>query len=292
VSALDPLYESPATVRPLIEELLKREGASGMMTFAGGEPVAYVLGVPRNDPVWGPNVWIEDAGSAGADGEALREAYATAAGPWVAGGRTRYYVNVPASDETAIEAWFSLGFGLQQIHALREPAPVGFRPTAAAGLTIRREERADAPNIVRLDLMFAAHHAGSPVFSDRAVRTLEQVTAEIKAGMDDLRFTGFVAEHDGRVVGTAVCSALTVSTMHTALMRPANGSYLAYVAVLPDARGLGAGRSLAETVMAWARDEGYAFIAVDWRSANLEASRTWRSLGFRPSFYRLYRSIP
>lgn len=73
--------------------------------------------------------------------------------------------------------------------------------------------------------------------------------------------------------------------------RPASAALLAYAAVLPEARGLGMGRTLGETVIAWARDEAYEWVATDWRSTNLEANRSWVGLGFRPTFHRLHRAI-
>ena len=54
---------------------------------------------------------------------------------------------------------------------------------------------------------------------------------------------------------------------------------------------LGAGRALGDTVLAWARYEGYEAVATDWPSTNLEADRSWRGLGFRPTFRRLHRLI-
>lgn len=71
-------------------------------------------------------------------------------------------------------------------------------------------------------------------------------------------------------------------------MRPVSAGFLAYAAVAPDARGLGAGRTLGDACLVWARDNGYEWVAVDWRSTNLEADRTWRAAGFRPTFYRLF----
>jgi len=71
----------------------------------------------------------------------------------------------------------------------------------------------------------------------------------------------------------------------------AGGVFLGYAAVLPEARGLGAGKALGETVLGWARDAGYAVIATDWRSTNLQADRSWRGLGFRPTFRRLHRYV-
>lgn len=86
------------------------------------------------------------------------------------------------------------------------------------------------------------------------------------------------------------CS-LEQSSTNTSLIRPPRAGFLGYAAVLPEARGLGVGRSLGETILAWGRDAGYQAIATDWRSTNLEADGAWRGLGFRPSFRRLHRTI-
>jgi GNAT superfamily N-acetyltransferase len=66
---------------------------------------------------------------------------------------------------------------------------------------------------------------------------------------------------------------------------------LGYAAVLSGARGLGVGRVLGETVLAWSPDAGYPVVATDWRSTNIQADRSWRGLGFRLTFRRLHRSI-
>ena len=74
-------------------------------------------------------------------------------------------------------------------------------------------------------------------------------------------------------------------------MRPRSCGFLGFASVLPEARGIGAGRALGETVMCWSRDEGYEWVATDWRSTNLAANRSWTALGFKPSFHRLHRAI-
>jgi GNAT superfamily N-acetyltransferase/fructose-specific component phosphotransferase system IIB-like protein len=291
VPALDPVYEDPTAARAEIEALLGRERASGVVVTARGAPSAYVLGTTRPDTRWGPNVWIEDAGSAGNDPEAIREAYAAAAVPWVAAGWTNHYINVPAIDAELVEAWFGLSFGKQHIHALRDAVPADFMPSAAPGLVIRRVERADIPALAELGLVVPRHVAESPVFSYMAQPTLEESLAEAEADFGDPKYTEFAAEHDGRVIGTAVACSLELSPGNTKLMRPRSCGFLGHAAVLPSARGLGAGRALGQAVMAWARDEGYEWVAADWRSTNLSANRTWSGLGFRPSFFRLQRAI-
>lgn len=289
--ALNRAYEAAEAASGLVAEVAGQESASGALAFVDGAPSAYVIGAPRADATWGPNVWVEDAGSAGTDAEAIRRAYAVAAEDWFAAGKTSHYVVVPATDALLVDAWFSLSFGLQHVHALRAPPPADFRPSIPVGLSIRPKERSDLDALAELGLVLPRHVNQSPVFSRLKVPTLHESLAEAQADFADDRFTEFVAEHDGRVVATAVGCSLELSHGNTKMMRPVSAGMLAYVAVLPDARGLGAGRALAETVLAWSRDEGYEWVATDWRSTNLEANRSWRALGFRPTFLRLHRAI-
>jgi ribosomal protein S18 acetylase RimI-like enzyme len=97
--------------------------------------------------------------------------------------------------------------------------------------------------------------------------------------------------HDDQVVGSAVGCALTKSSSNAGLIRPDHAGFLGFAAVLPEARGLGAGRALGETVMHWSHEAGYDCVTTDWRQTNLLSSRTWSRLGFVPTFVRLHRTL-
>ena len=65
--------------------------------------------------------------------------------------------------------------------------------------------------------------------------------------------------------------------------RPSRGSHVATASfmVAPEARGLGVGRALAEWVIAWAREQGYAAIQFNAVvETNTAAVALWRDLGF------------
>jgi GNAT superfamily N-acetyltransferase len=234
---------------------------------------------------------VDDAASAGSDPEAMRLAYAHAAAGWAAAGWMKHYVVTPATDSVIVDAWFRLSFGVQHVHALREPAPAGYEVRARPGLVVRPAERADIDALVALDPVLPSHSAKSPVFSDVTVSSSEDARTDVEEEMADPRFSIQVAEFEGRVVGAATLCPLDVSNGNTLMMRPASAGFLGHAAVAPDARGLGAGRALGDACLVWARDNGYEWVAADWRSTNLEADRTWRAAGFRPSFYRLFRRI-
>lgn len=288
---LDPAYEDAAATRREIEALLAVDGAAGWVAISDGALVGYIIGTAKADATWGRNVWVEPAGHAAVEPSVVRALYAVAADAWATEERFNQHVLVPASDESLVDAWFSLDFGQQHLHAVQEIPPASFGVVPRSELVIRRATRDDIPVLAELELVLPRHMRGAPVFSRLPLQPVGELEAEIGGDFDDPAFTWFVAEHEGRVIGDAIACALAKSSGNSSLIRPAHAGFLGYAAVLPEGRGLGAGRALGETVMAWSRDAGFTSVATDWRSANVEADRSWRALGFRPTFRRLHRFI-
>jgi len=281
-------FEDPAVAADQVAAAFHDEHASGAVALRDGRVVGYLLGAPKAGDLWGPNVWVESAGQAVERAEDARDLYAAAAARWHDEGRTAHYVLAPASDKALVDAWFRLGFGLQHAHGIREPARTGQR---SGPVVVRRAERADIPQLARLDLELPLHQGRSPVFSAGHLGSYEEALAEWEDDFDDPEFAVFVAELDDRVVGSAVGCSVEKSSTNSGLMRPDNAGFLGFAAVLPEARGRGAGRSLGEAVLAWCVAAGYTCSVTDWRATNLTSSRTWTSLGFRESFFRLHRLI-
>jgi GNAT superfamily N-acetyltransferase len=289
--AMDPAYEVPAAARAQIEALLADTTASAWVAARGSRVVGFLVGVAKPDLTWGPNVWVEAPGHAAEDAEVIHFLYATAAAQWVGEGRTNHHVLVPATDADLVDAWFRLDFGQQHLHAVREAPPASFGVVPRTEMTIRLALPGDIEPLVELERALPLHLAGSPVFSRLPVSPREEIVAELESDLVDPTYHFLVAEHEGRVIGTAIGCSLEVSKGATGLNRPPSAGYLAYAAVLPEARGLGAGRALGDAVLVWSRDAGYDWIATDWRSTNLEADRAWLGMGFRPTFRRLHRII-
>lgn len=246
-----------------------------------------MLGNRRADTTWGANVWVESAGHAVDEPEAVRDLYGLAAGQWIEEGLNAHYAVVPTSDRSVVKAWFRVGFGLQHVHAIRE-APSSPLTAVAPGVVIRRPTRDDIGALAELDLSLPAHQALSPVFSTVPMPSLEEARTEWD---EDPAFATFVGELDGRVVGSAVGCSVELSSLHTGIARPDGAAHLGFAAVLPEARGSGVGTALGATVLDWAAGEGYTAVTTDWRETNLLSSRSWPKLGFRPTFYRLFRGI-
>lgn len=286
---LSSRFEDPAVAEAEVTAAWKAEEVSGAVALRGGEVVGYLLGAPRPGSLWGPNVWVESAGQAVTEPEVARELYAAAATRWVDEGRTAHYVLVPSDDEDLVRAWFRLGFGHQHTHAVRSlPERVS---TPRAGLRVRSAEREDIPVLARLDLELPAHQGLAPTFSAGALGSYEESVAEWEEDFGDPDFATFVAEYDGRVVGSAVGCALEKSSSNNGLIRPDHAGFLAFAAVFPYARGLGAGRALGEAVLDWCAQTGFGSVATDWRETNLFSSRAWRALGFQDTFLRLHRLL-
>ncbi|MEU8225625.1 GNAT family N-acetyltransferase [Kribbella sp. NPDC048915] len=264
------------------------EGASGAVMVEGGELTGYLLAAPKPSSVWGPNIWAEAAGQAVREPEHIRDLYGAAATTWVDEGRIAHYVLVP-DDAALVDAWFRLAFGSQHAHAIRPAPEAPFPPPTR--LAVRRPVRADIPVLAELDLALPRHQALSPVFSAGELPTLEEAVADWEESIDDPDYATFVALYNGEVIGSAVGCALDKSSLHSGLAKPDNAGFLGFAAVLPEARGLGAGRALGEAVLQWSAETGYTSVVTDWRVTNLLSSRTWPRLGFRQTFHRLHRLI-
>jgi GNAT superfamily N-acetyltransferase len=268
--------------------------ASGAVALQDGGIAGFVLGAPKDSPAWGPNVWVDAAGHAAAEPELVRDMYGLAAARWVQESRTAHYVLVPASDEDLLRAWYRLGFGQQQAHAVRPPPgepPASEPPAAQPKVVVRRAQRNDLPELARLEVELRRQHSLAPVFSASPVPSYEECLAGWEEDFEDPVYTTFVAELEGAVVGSSIGCPLEIAGGHPPLTRPDHAGFLAFAAVFPHARGFGAGRALGEAVIAWTAQAGYDCVVTDWRVTNLLSSRTWPRLGFKESFLRLHRLV-
>jgi len=278
--AAEPLLPPEPAFRDEVESLRGSEGASGAIA-----PGGYVVGAPRDDPVWGPNVWIESAGHAADEPELVRDLYASVASGWIERGLKAHYVLVPGSDAALVDAWFRLGFGAQQAHGIIEIPDV---PWPA---TVREAEERDVEALVSLAPVLAEHQHRTPVFGPARRWSDEEIRKEVHEDLERDDIGNLVVELDGRVVANFVVCPIELASGHAGLARPSGAAYLAFAITHPDARGSGAGVALTDACFAWARERGYRTMTTDWRVTNLLSSRFWPKRGFRTSFLRLHRLI-
>ncbi len=288
---LSPRYEETAATRESLEAAWRVADASGAVALSGGRVVGFLVGSPRPDPVWGPNVWVESAGHAAEEPETIRDLYALAAERWVEEGRTRHHVLVPATDAATVGAWFRLSFGQQHAHGARE---VGDGTTVAvpAGVDIREPALDDVEALIDVDLALPEHQRRSPVFSTVPPPSRDELRQDwietLAAGDEKL----LVACAGGRTVACWAVVPVERSLEHRDLARPDRACCLGFAATLPEHRGAGIGVALTDAALGWAAEQGYEAMVTDWRVTNLLSSRFWPRRGFGETFLRLYRSIP
>jgi len=288
--AVEPLLLEEIDFRAELETLLTRAGVSGAVAVRDGRLAGYLLGAPRDDSIWGPNIWVEAAGHAVEETEDARDLYAAAAEHWVEQGRTRHYVLVPA-DEALVDAWFRVGFGGQHAHGIRE-VPVHTEVAVPEGFEMRHPRESEIDPLIEIGLALPRHQLKAPVFSSRPIPSREEERQEwldTFAGDQEEVLIGYL--NDKPVACWSVTS-IERSAAHSGLARPERAAFIGFAATLPESRGSGVGVALTDACFAWAAEHGYPTMVTDWRETNLLASRFWPKRGFRRMFLRLYRSIP
>jgi ribosomal protein S18 acetylase RimI-like enzyme len=284
-------FEDPAHAVEEIRAAWARPDVSGAAAIRDGRLVGYLIGAPREVEIWGENVWVEAAGHAAQEAEDVRDLYAAAADGWFDKGWRRHYALVPATDAELVDAWFRLGFGQQQAHAVRE-VPAGLEPCPPARFEIRVPREEDIEALIAVDLALPAHQRSSPVFSERPLPSEDEIRSEWHSTLTDDDEKVLIGLREGRPVACWSFAAAGLSVHYHGLMEPDRSCYLAFASTLPETRGSGIGVALTDAVLAAAAEDGFAAMVTDWRVTNLLASRFWPKRGFRTAFLRLYRSIP
>ncbi len=285
---LPAAYEQQVAARAAIEELLARDQPDGVAATQAGRLVGYLLGIRKNDDVWGANAWVEPAGHAVERAEYARDLYAAAAARWVDAGRKAHYAVVPATDVELVAAWFRVGFGQQHAYGIRELSDVAW-PDG-----VREVAERDIEQVIALEPELQNHQRETPVFSGQvpADDDPDERRADILGDIASPTIGSLVAERDGRIVGNLIVCPLELSTgTHYGLARPEHVSFLGFAVTDPAVRGSGVGLALTRAGFAWARAHGYDAMVTDWRVTNLLSSRFWTARGFRPTFLRLHRLI-
>src|SRR3954467_6708488 len=285
----EALLPEVSDFRAQLESDLAHEQAGGLAAWRGENLIAYLVGRVEPDELLGDKRAIVDfAGCAAApgQGEAIRDLYAALAARWVAAGATRHLALIPSSDEELVDPWLRLAFGVQFVWAVRGTAAM---KSVDAGVEIRPGTPDDLELAAKLDRDLYEHQARSPSFSGLTVPSDEEFRAEWSDLWDDAQpYTYFVAERDGVPVGHALLYRRPTGDLRV----PDENIDLSHAATLPAARRTGVSTALTGHILTWAHEHGFRSMTTDWRSVNLLSSRNWPRLGFRPTYYRLYRSIP
>ena len=301
-AVLPAAFESPGDVRPYIERLAQRAGTAGVVAERDGETVGFLLAtailpVPTQFlaqfyPPRSMSMPYEGHALAADEEPSLyRELYAALAGDWVRRGFFDHFVDVPAGDAAAREAWDSLGFAREITCVVREVelpvAPAG-RQEDASELEIHQVDAEEIDTITALADALWEHHVLSPIFAP--------YLSEVAAGSREMALgllaepanAHFVAYRDGKPLGM---DTFVTSGFSPPLATPEACIYLWQGIVYPNARGEGVGRALLSHAMSWAQEQGYRWCTLHFYAANLAGASFWLANGFRPLEHRLRRRV-
>ena len=253
----------------------------GAEALRDGGRVAHLVGALGEAPSRGRHAWVglgDHSLAPGESPELLADVYAVAGEPWVEDGYLTHIVEVAADGPLPL-LFFALGFGQEQVHA---SAPVrAEEPSALPAGAIRRAQPADIELLLDVVGAIGEHQAGPPVWSGLPAPRREELRADWVEFLEDETAVILIAEREGTALGYAAFYAGD---------RP-GVAHLPVAATRPDARGAGLGTALAEHALHEAHLAGFETVELDWRSANLLASRFWPKRGFRTTHLRLRRDV-
>lgn len=292
--ALPAAPEQPAVARKALEALSRQPRTSGVAALQAGRLVGFALGSIQYDTLRGRTGWLPAAGHALAQGvgqELYGELYAALATRWVQAGCFMHFAVIPATDREALETWYSLGFGQQQLYAVRELTPLELPPAPALdpSIRIRRATLADLELLLDVAHLVFSQQQGAPVFSPFLPEFSEDWHKDYEELLTDDANHIWLAERDSRALGFSIFG--TPKPSPEDLLTPPDSSSLDVTATRPELRGQGIARALVALGLEESVRRGCRTCVTDWRTANLLASRFWPRFGFAGTAHRLFRHV-
>ena len=279
-------YEDPVTVRPLLNYNLEKQ--AGVAAVRRGKVVGFITSLPFSS--WGiPAVWIPDWGH-GAEphdrGYLYRRLYAALAEQWVERGHLKHVVMTFTGEREVLDAWYSLGFGMTNIDALRDVSALS---ESVVNLDIRQAGPEDFDILMKFRDSLCAHLTLTPVFQFIPSEAREKSAEEFRKQLTDENLAIWLACESGKVIG---CMRVVPSSQCDFRMPTVDKSICGISMAFTEKadRLQGVGTALLERVLKWASEKGYTRCGVDFESANISASRFWLT-HFRPVCYTLFRHI-
>lgn len=293
IPELPSRFQDPPAAEEAIQAALQQQHPAGFAALDCGRLVAYLIGDLVIDSTWGRTGWIRQPGCAydpAAGAGVICDLYAALGAHWVEWGVLTHFVLTPAADPTLNQSWFSLGFGIEQVHALADLESLApAMPDIPPGLEIRRVGPGDSHHLAELSEIIWKSYLQAPIWAV----TLPEAGAEIREGWAEMggdpQVTAWLALRGDKALAIQVYWAVeqTAEGMHI----PNQCVHLSVSATRPEEQGQGTGTLLTRYGLAQARQTGYSFCETDWRSANLQSARFWPHRGFHPAVYRLARRI-
>jgi hypothetical protein len=220
-------------------------------------------------------------GALGGDKELIyRMLYQKAAENWIKQDITYHTISLYAHDEQVKKVFFTYGFGLRCIDAIRNMEKIA--DIQSTKITIKRLEQGDIPKIRPLREQLSIHLSESPCFlysSEQEFQSwlsrAEMRNSIIYAGFEEEEIIAYIeVMHGGENFVTENTDMMSIC-----------GAYC-----LPKRRGEGLVQSLLNAMMEEFAREGYQQLGVDYESFNPTAYRFWNKY-FKPYTNSVTRRI-
>lgn len=286
-------FEDPNSAQDVIRASFRRENAGGFAALDQGRLVAYLIGERVIDNLWGRSGWVRSPGCAydpGTGAEIIRDLYAALGAQWVEYGIFTHFAQIPIGDPALVQAWFSLSFGVEQVHALADlDAMKPLFPQLPSGLEIVRAGASDRHDVADMSDVIWRTQVKAPVWGVMMPEAIRETTAGWAGLVDEADVTVWLARQNRQVVGIQGYwpAEATSNDLHFA----ERCLHLSVAGTRAEARGQGINTLLTQHGLAYAHANGYRVCETDWRSTNLLSSRFWPRQGFQPVLYRLARRI-
>jgi GNAT superfamily N-acetyltransferase len=291
VPFLPSRFEDPCAIVPRLQD--HAGNVPGVAAFRGDGLVGFVLSLLVNNR--GERLaHVPDYGHAAA-GESCydiyRQMYAAIADRWLANGCFSHAITLYPYEGEAMEAWFSVGFGLAVIDALQPLARAWDDARLPAGIQVRRGELEDVDRVSPLELALDRHLSASPAYLPLLVEGGRQGWERWLAKESHALWLAFYEGEAVAYLRFEPSEGLVLPTDSEKTVA-ITGAY-----TRPDLRGRGIGTALlrrgfeACAASRTVRSEGYTHCSVDFESANLPGARFWLGSGFTPVCRSLVRRI-
>jgi len=257
-------------------------GNPSIAAMHDGQLVGYLAAPPPRPP--GDGVGIKAAMHATMPEQRrniYRRLYGQLAGELTKIGGFTHTIAMNYSDQTTVDTWFELGFGIDQIRGVQSLQPPTEPSPASSDIHVREAIAEDLDELTNLAIEVTRFHAQSPMLrpalSDHGftrgnfVKAMESPQSLLVVAELGHRLGGFFEVNaDGHFLDTAT---------------------IGIAGVAPGERHQGVGTAIVNFTLDWASRAGYRYCAVEWTSPNLTSDRFWRSRGFEPLQYKLTRRI-
>jgi GNAT superfamily N-acetyltransferase len=286
-------FEDPSSAQSAVATSFRRENASGFAALDQGHLVAYLIGEKIIDNLWGRSAWVRPPGCAydpGTGAEIIRDLYAALGAHWVEYGIFTHFAQIPIGDPALVQAWFSLSFGVEQIHALADlNAMKPAFPQIPSGLEIVKAEPDDRHDVADMSDVIWRTQVRAPVWGVMMPESIRETAAGWAGLVDEADVTVWLARQNRHVVG--IQGYWPAEAAQNDLHITERCLHLSVAGTRAEARGQGINTLLTQHGLAHAYANSYSTCETDWRSTNLLSSRFWPRQGFQPVLYRLARRI-